>query len=551
MAPARHLSHKVGGQWAARLPTLAGLAFCAIVLWSLIVNLMAPHYGASTYNTGWALAASAAVLAIMGGAFSAVSKVAPLATRNRWLTTLAWVAVWSVLLAVQMRVSYAVRIPPDWDSYAIFWDASGLATGAIEHVSPYFQINPNNLLLTLLLTSYFEYVLSLGFSDLSMATAFLNGIILFAGTILTYYATRMLGGRKAAAFSLIPCTALLVLSPWATTFYSDTTSVLFTSLILCLLVRARRTNKATVRILLWVLAGFAAAVGYGIKATVIICLVAAAITALCLLPARKSAASLLLGIMIVGGSFYGGHKLIAHMERNNSAVNFDLQSNPVAMNPGHFLKVGSQSTQGPYGRFYGAYNQRDYLDTVTVKGSEAKLRAGLAVYADRVSDMGPLGYTAFLNNKLAWVMGDGSFFTWGEGRVTSDNFISQQPSDQAIQDLFGNKRPNHQWMMSIWQGTWFVVLALVAAPLLLRTRSLMRPEVSAIRIALLGLIVFLMLFEARARFLYLYAPYFIVLASLSYPVLVEVVGRRCRVRYGRNTEAGLARHPAGLPRLTR
>ncbi|MCC9174667.1 hypothetical protein [Arthrobacter sp. zg-Y179] len=505
----------------AGLPAAAGLVLCALILWALLTNVVDPHYGFSRYHTGWALLAAAVVPGLMAGLYWLLQKAAPAAARHRAWTYLPWAAVWGLLLWIQMRVAYAVRLPPDWDAYAIADAAAGLAGKTIDSVPPYFETNPNNVLLVLLVAAYYELALSLGYHDLGMMTAFLNGLVLFAGTVLTYCAVRMLGGRIAAAVSLVPTTVFLVLSPWAGVLYSDTVGVLFTVLILCLLLASRRSARLTVRVPLWILAGAVAAVGYGIKPTVLICLVAAGITAVCLLARRKNTLVLLLAVVIAGGSFILGNRLIAAFEQQTPVIAFDIEDNPHAMNLGHFLMVGAGSTQGPYGPYYGSYNEDDYQSTVAITGEEEKFRNGLQAYQNRVSGMGPGGYVVFLHHKLAWITGDGSFFSWGEGVLTGEDFLSSRPADRGIQDLFGNTRPNFQWMLSIWQGTWFAVLALVAVPLFLRTPRLLRPELSAMRIALLGLLLFLLLFEARARFLYLYAPYFIVLASLSFSAAME------------------------------
>lgn len=507
--------------WHVMLPSVAGLTFCALVLWALIVNLADPHYGVSRYSRSWSLIAAAAVLALMFGLHWGLGKAAPFAARHRRWTYVGFGAVWAALLVVQLHVAFAVRLPADWDAYAVYESASGLALGTLESVTPYFEINPNNLLLTLLLALYYKVILFLGFTDLAKASALLNALLLFAGTVLTYNAARMLGGRRIAAVTLLPSTVLLVLSPWAGVLYSDTAGVVFTVLILCLLLAARRSAKLAIRVPLWILTGAVAAVGYGVKPTVLICLVAAGITALFLLASRRNTAALLLAITIVGGTFVVSNQLITAAMQRSTAVAFDLKSTPNAMNPGHFLKVGAQSSQGPHGPFYGAYNEADYLGTLAVQGTDEKLRHGIDAYVERVSEMGPGGYLSFLSNKLAWITGDGSFFSWGEGRMNGDTFLSKEPADRPIQDLFGNTRPHFQWMLSLWQGTWFAVLALVAVPLVLRTSRLLHPELTAMRIALLGLLVFLLLFEARARFLYLYAPYFIVLASLSFQAVMQ------------------------------
>ena len=295
-------------------------------------------------------------------------------------------------------------------------------------------------------------------------------------------------------------------------------------LILCLLLAAQRSQRPALRIPLWVLAGAAGAVGYGIKPTVLICLLAAVITAACSPALRRrgrGAGVLLLGIAVVGGSFFAGHRMIGTFERNTSVIGFDVADNPAAMPPTHFLKVGAQSAPGPHGPMYGRYNDDDYWDTVDVTDPEEKFQQGLDAYRERVAAMGPGGYISFLNHKLLWITGDGSFYSWGEGRRTGSDFVSTEPADQVIQDIYGNNRPGFPWLLSLWQGAWFAVLALAAVPLVLRTPRLMLPEVSAMRIALLGLLVFLLLSEGRARFLYLYTPYFILLASLSLQAVLD------------------------------
>ncbi|WP_461168680.1 hypothetical protein [Arthrobacter sp. Z1-15] len=507
------------------LVTGTGLVFCGAALWSLLGNVLFPHFGHSRYETVWALAACAVVLALMAAFYLGLRKAGPFLLRHRLLTGLGSAGLWVLLFTAHLRLAYAVRLPADWDSHAIFMSATGLALGTQTEIdSAYFSLNTNNILLTLLLSIYFKLALSLGVTNLEQAAALLNAIVLFLGIALTYAAGRMIGGRTMAALTLLPCTIFILISPWLGVLYSDTVGLMFPVLILCLLLAAQRTQRLAVRIPLWVLAGAAGAVGYGIKPTVLICLLAAAGTAVCSPKLRRrgqGAGVLLLGIAVVGGSFFAGHRMIGYFERQTPAVGFDVANNPAAMPPTHFLKVGAQSAPGPHGPVYGRYNEDDLQSTVNVTDPEEKFQQGLDAYGQRVSAMGPGGYISFLNHKLLWITGDGSFYSWGEGRRTGSDFVSTDPADRFIQDIFGNNRPGFPWLLSLWQGAWFTVLALAAVPLVLRTPRLMLPEVSALRIALLGLLLFLLLSEARARFLYLYTPYFILLASLSLQALLD------------------------------
>ncbi len=528
----------VRGRSCSRLPAAAGLAFCAIILWCLAGNLVFPHYGVFQYKTPWALAAAGLVLLMMTGLYVVLRRIQPFLLRHTLLSRLGSPLLWAGLFSLQVRLAYAVRLPADWDAAAIYRSAAGLALGTRESINAaYFSHNPNNILLTLLLAAWFSLAVSLGVTNLELAAALLNALVLFAGIALTYTAARMLGGRTLAAFTLLPSTIFVLLSPWLGVFYSDTAGLLFPVLILCLLLVAQRSRLLRVRIPLWVLAGAAAAVGYGIKPTVLICLAAAGITAACSPALRgrgqtadRSAGVILLGAAVVAGSFFAGHRLITVMEQQSTAVGFDVASNPNALPPTHFLKVGAQANPGRYGPLYGSFNEADVRATAAVTDPDEKFQQGLDTYRERVTAMGPGGYASFLNNKLLWITGDGSFFAWGEGILDGKDFVSSAHADAAIQDVFGYGKPGYPWLFSLWQGAWFIVLALVAVPLFLRTSRLMLPEVSALRITLLGLLLFLLLSEGRARFLYLYIPYFILLASLSFQAVADRIpaGRSMR-----------------------
>lgn len=367
-----------------------------------------------------------------------------------------------------------MRLPADWDAHAVFTSAAGLALGTRETIDyGYFSLNPNNILLTLLLAAWFSFVTSLGITNLETATAFLNAVVLFAGIALTYAAARMLGGRTLAAFTLLPSTIFVLLSPWLGVFYSDSAGLVFPVLILCLLLAAQRAAGLAARIPLWFLAGTAGAIGYGIKPTVLICLLAAGITAACSPALRgrgRGAPVLLLGAMVVAGSFFAGHRLITAAEQQGTAVGFNIEANPNALPPTHFLKVGAQAVPGKYGPLYGSYNDADVRSTAAADDPREKFQQALNVYAERVAAMGPGGYASFLNNKLLWITGDGSFFASGEGVLDGDDFVSDAPADQSIQDIFGYGNPGFPRLFTLWQGTWFAVLGLVSVPLFLRAR---------------------------------------------------------------------------------
>lgn len=519
---------------AGLLPRAAGLLWCALVLWLLLSNLFVPSYGVFRYETGAAVLAALGVLALtllvpwLLGLLDALLRV-------RWARVLAAVLGWAAVFAAAARLADAVRLIPDWDAAPVFYSASRYAEQGIPEAADrgYFQINPNNLLLMLLLSRYLAAADDLGAEDLRQSAAYLNGALLFCGMLLTYAAAAMLGGRRAARLTLVPSLLLIVLSPWLPVFYSDTAGLPFTAAVFCLLLLAGR-RRLPVRLLLWGAAGAVSAVGYGIKPTVLIVLVAAALVALFSARRRlwrRDLAAALLSVAAAAGAFAGTHAAAAAWSRSTGVPAQDAR---YALPFTHFLKVGVQQYPGPNGDFYGAYNEADRTSTLAVTDPQERFDAALQAYLDRVEARGPGGYAGFLNAKLRWITGDGSFFSWGEGRMGADAFIADDPLSRSIQDFYGPGRPGFSVLLSLWQGTWFLLLALCAAGLFLRGPPLDSRGTVTARIALLGLFVFLMFSEGRARFLYLYLPFFIVLAALSLlrlrQLAVQLAARRPRRR---------------------
>lgn len=501
---------------AGLLPRVAGSVWCALALWLLVSNLFVPSYGFSRYETWAALLAGAAVLALMLGIPWLLDLLDRL-LRFRWIQVMGSVLGWAAVFAVLMRFADAVRLPPDWDAAVVFFSARGLALeGGPEAVDGnYFQANPNNTLLMLLLSRYLVVADGLGAQDLRQSVAYLGAALLFCGVLLTYAAAALLGGRRAARMTLVPSIILIVLSPWLPVFYSDTAALPFTISIFCLLVVAGRCRLPG-RLLLWAAAGALSAVGYGVKPTVLIVLVAAALVTL-LSPRRRSwgkdLLTSVLSVAVAAGCFAGTSAVLGAW--TGSLLGKDSADKELAMPFTHFLKVGAQQYPGRHGDYYGAYNEQDRIGTQQIADPQERFDAGVEAYRERVAAMGPWGYAGFLNAKLRWMTGDGSFFSWGEGRMTADDFIADDPLSRTVQDFYGPGRPGFGVLLNVWQGTWFLVLALCGAGLFLRGPPLNSRGAVTARIALLGLFVFLALSEGRARFLYLYVPFFIVLGSLS------------------------------------
>ncbi|MBF4994385.1 glycosyltransferase family 39 protein [Arthrobacter gandavensis] len=499
------------------------LVFCALTLWGLVTNLVHPLYGMSKYAFWPVVAGVCAASLLLPAAWSAAERAADYLSSRHLLRAALLALFFAGFFVLQVRIGFAVRVQPGWDAQAILDSAAGLATGSIANLEPgYFTSFSNNLTLTLGLTEYFRLALLLGTTDLLFAAVVLNCIVLTLGAVLTYIVARRVGGEAAALFTLLPSTVFVLLSPWIMVAYSDALGLIFPILLFYLyLVQAgagRWWLKGGVQASL----GIIAVIGYNIKPTIIIVLFAIAAVALLGSAAkrrtRRELVSALAGTAVVVASYTAGSYVLPALINSSDKVTFDVRENEQTFPAAHYLNMGAQAQNGKFNPLYGAWYGPDVGATASMPVEERTTR-NLESYLARVDAMGASGYISFLSNKFTWFMGDGSFFVWGEGSAASHPFIAEDATSQKMQSYYGYHGENYAWLIGLWQVAWFVVLGLLSLPLVSRRPGLFTRHATIMRVALLGLFVFLLLFEARSRYLYLYMPFFIVLASLSASVL--------------------------------
>ncbi|MET1154660.1 hypothetical protein [Arthrobacter sp.] len=507
------LRARIGQPWLINIP---GLLFCATILSLLASIIISPIQLAFLhYNIVPVLAGSAVALLVLPSVYSAAMKAAAWIDSKHKLVHLSLMSVLlMVFFSIQITIALSLYSFPGWDAGAVLSNAFGLADGSLHTINAdYFSKYPNNIFLTLMLTAFSRLMLLLGVTDLLLASVVLNVAVLLSGILLTYLVARRLAGTGAAMLTLLPSIVFVVISPWIAVPYSDTFALPFPVLLIYLYLRAKDASRFEIKMCFWAVLGFAAVVGYSIKPTVVFVLVAIVGVDLTLTvyrhKARRQVLFALVSALVVAGVFWTTSAALTHFERSATAIPFDVKNNPREVPFTHFLKMGAQG--------YGLFNEQDVRDTVGITDPRERLMNGLHVYVQRVEAMGPLGYADFLWSKARWTFGDGTFFMWSEGLVGSqdDPFLSKNATSRNIQDYLWVKGGNFPFMTGVWQSSWFVLLFLVALPIVLRGGRMFSGPASIMRISLLALFLFLLFFETRSRYLYLYMPFFILLSTLT------------------------------------
>ena len=180
----------------------------------------------------------------------------------------------------------------------------------------------------------------------------------------------------------------------------------------------------------------------------------------------------------------------------------------------HFLMMGMNEKCG------GAYSDEDLYFSVSFDTAKERSVGELQETLNRIRAMGPFGLGRHLCKKLLTVYHDGTF-AWGmEGswytKVVENINTRMAPFLQSVYYVDGSRQ---EVFKTFAQALWIFVLLFTTVSGYLRPVTKDSGAVDAVKLSIIGLTLFELLFEVRARYLFLYVPFFCILAALGMEAL--------------------------------
>ena len=153
----------------------------------------------------------------------------------------------------------------------------------------------------------------------------------------------------------------------------------------------------------------------------------------------------------------------------------------------------------------GVFLYEDVEYTTSFKGIDNKKTANIKEIKKRLNQYGVNGYLQLLIDKLLINYDDGSF-AWGiEG-----NFYQKTISENKsifLKKMYYNNGEYYKYFESYLQSIWLLILFMSIFSIF----KIRNHELLVINLTIIGITLFLLLFEARARYLFLYSPYYLLL----------------------------------------
>ena len=419
------------------------------------------------------------------------------------------------LFLAELYIAFNIYFSIGWDPGSVWWAALTSIDGE-PWGEAYFSMYPNNLLLLLIETTLARFQYAFGFLTEDYAPMACIAVGCVAITLSCYFTYRVLclvTRRRYAVAGFCLCVILAGLSPWFSVYYSDSYGILFPILTVYLYSKPRKTERGK----LW---GKTAAIavgciGYYMKPQCIIPVIGILCVELIQLLMQKSVhrGGTLVALIATALLIFKLTGCLLTWWYESQGLSLDPEA---AFGPAHFLMMGLNEAT------CGVFSEADVAFSGSFATVKERNRADLLAATDRLRNMGPGGYLHFVAKKLVADYYDGTFAWGGEGEFYKK--LRELPNRwmaPRLRELFYSTGSKYCYLALTEQMAWIAVLLLAGVFTLFSIKRRKDPAVDVMKLTALGAILFMILFETRARYAFLNVPIFCALAAQGMAALEE------------------------------
>ena len=195
------------------------------------------------------------------------------------------------------------------------------------------------------------------------------------------------------------------------------------------------------------------------------------------------------------------------------AVSFAFQHFGFEVNPektfglAHFFAMGLNEDS------MGIWAAEDVNYSEAIPTAKERTQADLELAKERIAKMGLHGLLRQFKRKLLTNFNDGTFAWAQEGnffRIILDT--SNEKLAGFIRSFYYTDGSHFRMFLNFEHAIWLATLFLSFFSCFTEKRQ----EIAVIMLALLGFVLYGLLFEARARYVFIFSPFFIILAVLGF-----------------------------------
>lgn len=405
--------------------------------------------------------------------------------------------------------TYHYYFETGWDVSAVFGLARNIARYGTkpevysDFLRDYFSIFPNNVISGLIYSLPIKFFSLLGVTNDYYSCIVFSCFLVALSALFIFFAAEMFTNDSYALCTWLLFVFFAGISPWVTVPYSDVLGLFFVSLQIFLLACVlKRNNKFVFCMLL----AFSAYIALKVKPQAFILFIAFCAVGMLkfLFSPKEEKRKMLVSICAV---ISGLVMSVVCVHVANSILAIPVDKERSLANVLYYLYMGLNYARG------GEVNVEDYekaLSFSTVLQRNEFLKSGIS---QRISDMGILKLLDLFRLKMQTNFSDGTFAWWIEGTFYS---IPYDSGIKSIRDFYESLYYLGASRYHLFSGySQFVWYGIMGCALVSSVHAKPEMEKSIIWLSIIGLVLFELLFEARARYVFCCLPLFIMAVLLG------------------------------------
>lgn len=465
---------------------------------TLLLPYARAHFGYPVWGT-WAAYAAALLLFCLAGRAVSVLEDEKAARLARVIAPTFIVC----LFAAHLLMGYLLEYTPAGDNFMLYNGSQMLAAdGNFDRYTDfylYLSRYSNQWGFMLMLTGFYKLLFTLGVTQTFFPLALTQAVLYIFGVRAILRIAERLFGAKGRLMTMLMLACCLPLWLAAAVLYTDTFSLPFIAMALDLALRVKDAANPRARFALSARCSLVVLIGCQIKMTALIALIAAAIVWLLTMKPRQSVVCILLSAALVGGGTAVVQRYMKYEVLDPAMV--EQHHTPTI----HWIMMSIPTGDNPYGGATGDYgitwgmmedgaSRTDIMDSIYAR---MKDRIYALRYPNRLAE-------AALRKNSAFI-GDGTF---GMTEMLDDGPVREN----AVSSFVLEGRAHYGAYGALTTGIWLAQLTLALAACV---RDIRRRDVSGamLYVAFFGATLFLMLWEARSRYLFGFVPVLLLLAA--------------------------------------
>lgn len=408
----------------------------------------------------------------------------------------------TIALLACFGIAYVLTPDPHngFDSSLIYDWVQKASKGEAMGNEAYFNRYPHNLGIVMFYLSFVRLGVFAGLSNPQIIMTVITAISVALTVLITaYMASKFV--KSGSALRVFVLSLVCPIALYAAEMYTDSISALFIALELFLMLRIKEKHEKDNRGLLFVILAMVTGIGAIIKITALIPIVAAGIVALIKkkqtklditqLGKKAGIAALCLGCFF---AIFLGYKTIGE--------NVLPGSKNAALPYSHWVMMGMGGD--------GIFSSED-LDASLEHAPETS-KYNIETIKNRLGEMGLFGYINLLARKVSVTWGDG---TYELSRVVGTVPRNPQSLVVRVVGVYGDYFKYYRFITTVLQLSWIISLLMMA----IITRKKKDSKLLVAKISLIGIFVFLLIWETNSRYLVNFLPIIMILQEYSLYVI--------------------------------